>query len=90
MKIINDLDVRGKRVLLRADFNVPMDSEKNITDDIRIRMVLPTIRLLLEKGAKLIICSHCGSAPIADGQKGSAILTSVLPRLPRSWRSWWG
>ncbi len=60
MKTIHDLNVRGKRVLLRADFNVPMDSEKNITDDIRIRMVLPTIRLLLEKGAKLIICSHCG------------------------------
>ncbi|PIE31041.1 phosphoglycerate kinase, partial [candidate division KSB3 bacterium] len=60
MKAINDLDVRGRRVLLRADFNVPMDSERNITDDIRIRMVLPTIRLLLEKGAKLVICSHCG------------------------------
>lgn len=60
MKTIHELEVEGKRVLLRADFNVPMDKEKNITDDIRIRMVLPTIRLLLEKGAKLVICSHCG------------------------------
>ncbi len=60
MKTLDELDVQGRRVLLRADFNVPMDSTKNITDDIRIRMVLPTIRLLLEKGAKLIICSHCG------------------------------
>ncbi len=60
MKTIHDLDVEGKRVLMRADFNVPMDDEKNITDDIRIRMVLPTIELLLGKGAKLILCSHCG------------------------------
>ncbi len=60
MKTLHELNVQGKRTLLRADFNVPMDGAKNITDDIRIRMVLPTIRLLLEKGAKLIICSHCG------------------------------
>ncbi len=60
MKTLDELDVQGKRTLLRADFNVPMDGAKNITDDIRIRMVLPTVRLLLEKGAKLIICSHCG------------------------------
>ncbi len=60
MQTIHDLEVKGKKVLLRADFNVPMDAEKNITDDIRMRMVLPTIKLLIEKGAKLIICSHCG------------------------------
>jgi phosphoglycerate kinase len=60
MQTIHDLEVKGKKVLLRADFNVPMDAEKNITDDIRMRMVLPTIQLLIEKGAKLIICSHCG------------------------------
>lgn len=60
MQTIYDLEVKGKKVLLRADFNVPMDTEKNITDDIRMRMVLPTIQLLVKKGAKLIICSHCG------------------------------
>ncbi len=60
MKTIDELDVGKKRVLLRADFNVPMDNEGNITDDTRIQMVLPTIRLLFEKGAKLLLCSHCG------------------------------
>ncbi len=44
MKSVRDLHSQGKRVLLRADFNVPMDEHKQITDDIRIRMVLPTIR----------------------------------------------
>ncbi|MBM9518393.1 phosphoglycerate kinase [Desulforhopalus vacuolatus] len=66
MKTIHDVEVKGKKVLLRADFNVPMDAEKNITDDIRMRMVLPTITLLIEKGAKLIICSHCGRP---DGER---------------------
>lgn len=59
MKSIHDLQLGGKRVLLRADFNVPMDDD-GITDDIRIRMVLPTIQHILEAGSKLIICSHMG------------------------------
>ncbi len=60
MKSIHDLDLEGKRVLVRVDFNVPMDAEKNITDDIRIRMALPTINHILEAGGKLILCSHMG------------------------------
>ncbi|MCF8057379.1 MAG: phosphoglycerate kinase [Desulfocapsa sp.] len=60
MNSIRDLDLKGKRVLVRVDFNVPMDTEKNITDDIRIRMALPTIHHILEKGGKLILCSHMG------------------------------
>lgn len=60
MKSLHDMQLSSKRVLLRADFNVPMDGEKNITDDIRIRMVLPTIQYVLEKGGRLIICSHMG------------------------------
>ena len=60
MKTIRDLDLGGKRVLVRVDFNVPMDEEKNITDDIRIRMALPTINHILEHGGKLILCSHMG------------------------------
>lgn len=60
MKSIYDVEVQGKRVLLRADFNVPMDAEKNITDDIRIRMVLPTIKHILAEKGKLVICSHMG------------------------------
>jgi phosphoglycerate kinase len=60
MKSIHDLNLYGKRVLLRADFNVPMDEQGLITDDIRIRMVLPTIHHVLEQQGKLIICSHMG------------------------------
>ncbi len=60
MKSIRDLSLSGKRVLLRADFNVPMDEQGNITDDIRIRMVLPTIMYILEQQGRLIICSHMG------------------------------
>jgi len=60
MKTIRELDIAGKRVLIRVDFNVPMDDDGNITDDIRIRMALPTLRYALEKNARLILCSHMG------------------------------
>jgi phosphoglycerate kinase len=60
MKSVRDFDLRGKRVLLRADFNVPMDDRNQITDDIRISTVLPTIRYILEGKGKLVICSHMG------------------------------
>lgn len=60
MKSLRDLSLNGKRVLLRADFNVPMDDQGRITDDIRIRMVLPTINHILEQNGRLIICTHMG------------------------------
>jgi phosphoglycerate kinase len=60
MKTLQDIDFNGHRVLLRVDFNVPMDSEKKITDDIRIRMVLPTINYILKGKGRLVICSHMG------------------------------
>jgi phosphoglycerate kinase len=53
---IRDIDVHGKAVLLRADYNVPLKDGK-ITDDYRIQQSLPTVKYLLERGAKLIICS---------------------------------
>lgn len=59
-KTIEDIDVENKRVLLRVDFNVPLDENGEITDDTRIKTEVPTIKYLLSKGAKLIICSHLG------------------------------
>ena len=60
MKNIKDIDIRGKKVLIRVDFNVPMDEQGNITDDIRIRSVLPTLNYALDENAAIIICSHLG------------------------------
>jgi phosphoglycerate kinase len=59
-KTIREIDVRGKRVLLRADYNVPLDGDGKITSSFRIEQSLPTLRYLLEQDAKIIICSHLG------------------------------
>jgi phosphoglycerate kinase len=60
MKFIDEIDLKGKKVLFRFDYNVPLDSTLNITDDIRIRATLPTINYALDEGAKVIIMSHLG------------------------------
>ena len=60
MKTIREIDIAGKRVLIRVDFNVPMDDDGNITDDIRIRMALPTLQYAIENNARVILCSHMG------------------------------
>ncbi|MDO4243737.1 MAG: phosphoglycerate kinase [Actinomyces sp.] len=61
MKTIESLgDLKGKRVLVRSDFNVPLDADKNITDDGRIQAALPTLRTLLDAGAKVVIVAHLG------------------------------
>ncbi len=59
-KTLKDLNVKGKKVLVRCDFNVPQDKEGNITDDRRIREALPTITYLLEENAAVILMSHLG------------------------------
>lgn len=59
-KTIANVDVAGKKVLIRVDFNVPLDENGNITDDRRIRMALPTIESVLERGGQVVLMSHLG------------------------------
>lgn len=85
-KTIEDIEVSGKRVLVRCDFNVPLDVETKteITDDRRITEALPTIKYLMEHGAKVILCSHIGKtkhkqtlAPVA--KRLSELLNREVP-----------
>ncbi|MEP6857440.1 MAG: phosphoglycerate kinase [Gemmatimonadales bacterium] len=74
---LSDAQVRGKRALVRVDFNVPLDDEGRITDDTRIRASLPTIELLLERGALPVILSHLGRPKGKPEQKYSLQPVSV-------------
>jgi len=76
---LTDAQVRGKRALVRVDFNVPLDEDCNITDDTRIRASLPTIELLLQRGARPVILSHLGRPKGKPEQKYS--LQPVAKRL---------
>lgn len=80
-KCISDLkdgELKGKRVLVRVDFNVPMDKQQNITDDMRIRAALPTIRYLIDRGAKIILVSHLGRP---DGVTEGLRMNPIAKRL---------
>lgn len=76
---IRDIDVAGREVLMRADFNVPTNNALEITDDTRIRAALPTITELRDKGARLVLCSHMGRPTAAREEKYS--LKPVAARL---------
>ena len=99
-KTIMDVDVAGKKILLRCDFNVPQDKETHaITSDKRIVASLPTIRYLLERGAAVIACSHLGKpkgewkekltlAPVAPRKRTTKYQNILLSRFrPRFRRS---
>lgn len=76
-KTIKDIDIKGKRVLLRADYNVPLDDAGNITNDYRIKKSIPTIQYLLDKGCSVVICSHLGRP---DGKADKAFSLSPIVR----------
>lgn len=91
MKSLEDLEVKGKRVFIRVDFNVPLDRDRQVTDDLRIRAVLPTIEKVLEKGGRAVLASHLGRpkgkvveefslAPVADYL--SKIMNRNVPMAP--------
>src|SRR5215217_1024812 len=60
VRTLDDLDVEGRRVLVRVDFNVPLDEDRNITDDARIRAALPTLQELRSKDGRLLLAAHLG------------------------------
>ncbi|MEO4054513.1 phosphoglycerate kinase [Solibacillus sp. CAU 1738] len=83
-KTMNDVDVKGKRVFVRVDFNVPMD-EGTITDDTRIRAALPTIQQLVDAGAKVILASHLGrpKGEVKEDMRLTAVGTRLAELIER-------
>ena len=77
MKFIDEIDIKGKTLFIRVDFNVPLDQNRNITDDTRIRAVLPTINYCLEADAKVILASHLGRP---KGQREEAFSLAPVAR----------
>ncbi|MCK5242726.1 phosphoglycerate kinase [bacterium] len=79
--VVKDLQVKDQRVLVRVDFNVPMDKEQNITDDTRIQKALPTISHLKAAGAKVILCSHLGRPKGEADDRRKFSLAPIAKRL---------
>ena len=90
-KTVKDCDLKGKRVLLRADYNVPMDQEGNITEYMRIEESIPTLKYILGQGASIIILTHLGrpkgkrvpsmsTRPLVNALKNILIAMSFLQK----------
>ncbi len=91
MKTLDDLDLKGKRVFMRVDFNVPLDKERHVRDDLRIRAVLPSIHKVIDSGGRLILASHLGrpKGKVADefslrpvAEHLSNLLAKPVPLVP--------
>ncbi|HUM12947.1 MAG TPA: phosphoglycerate kinase, partial [Myxococcaceae bacterium] len=78
---IDDLQLTGKRVFVRVDFNVPLDEQQRVTDDTRIREALPTLRRVLQMGGKLIVASHLGRPKGVDPKLSLEPAAGVLSDL---------
>jgi len=79
MPSINDLDLKGARVLVRVDFNVPLDDQQNITDDSRMQAHIPTLKAIMEKGGRPVVMSHLGRPK--DGPEESLSLKHLVNHL---------
>ncbi|MFM7022945.1 MAG: phosphoglycerate kinase [Flavobacteriales bacterium] len=82
MKTVRDYDFKGKKALVRVDFNVPFDEHFNVTDDTRIRLSMPTIKLILEKGGSVILMSHLGRPK--KGPEAAFSMKHVIPTLEKA------
>src|SRR4051812_28038519 len=89
MRTLDDLDVEGKRVLVRVDFNVPLDDQQKITDDARIRGALPTLEELREKGAaQLVLLAHLGRPKDREPEFSLRPAAERLPSCSRRMSRW--